>query len=152
HAWTYRLDGTLAQAPHMDRVAGFAEADHPLRRVAVALWDGHVFINLAPEPPAFAAHLAGLDGRFAHWAMGEMRVAVRRRYELRANWKLIVQNYHECLHCPTAHPQLNKLSHYLAGDNEPPQPTWLGSRMELRPGVVTLSNSDAPPRAVLPAL
>jgi Rieske 2Fe-2S family protein len=152
HAWTYRLDGSLAQAPHMERVEGFRVVDHPLRKVAVADWDGHLFINLAPEPPPFAAHLAGLDARFSHWAMGEMKVAVRRSYELRANWKLVVQNYHECLHCPTAHPQLNRLSHYLSGDNEPPQPTYLGARMDLREGVTTLSTSDTPRRAVLPAL
>jgi Rieske 2Fe-2S family protein len=152
HAWTYRLDGTLAQAPHMDRVAGFSEADYPLARVPVAEWAGHLFINLAPSPPPFAEHLAGLDARFAHWAMEQMQVVVRRRYELRANWKLIIQNYHECLHCPTAHPQLNRLSHYLSGENEPPQPSYLGSRMELREGVATLSTSDTPRRAPLPAL
>jgi Rieske 2Fe-2S family protein len=152
HAWTYRLDGTLAQAPHMDRVGGFTVDDYPLAPVAVASWAGHLFVNLAAEPPPFAEHLAGLDVRFAHWPMEEMRVAVRRRYQLRANWKLIIQNYHECLHCPTAHPQLNRLSHYLSGDNEPPQPTYLGARMDLREGVATLSTSTAARRTPFPAL
>jgi glycine betaine catabolism A len=26
-----------------------------------------------------------------------------------ANWKIVVENYHECLHCPTVHPELVKL-------------------------------------------
>src|SRR3989442_1666741 len=54
HAWTYRLDGTLLAAPHMDQVEGFREADYPLRPVAVDLWDGHVFINLSERPAPLA--------------------------------------------------------------------------------------------------
>jgi Rieske 2Fe-2S family protein len=152
HRGTYRLDGRLAQAPHMEKVEGFEPADYPLGAVAVATWAGHLFVNLAARPVPFAEHLAGLDARFAAWAMDEMRVVERRRYELRANWKLVIQNYHECLHCPTAHPQLQRLSHYLSGDNEPPQPTYLGARMDLREGVATLSNSDLPRRPPLPGL
>ncbi len=152
HAWTYRLDGTLAQAPHMEKVRGFLEADYPLGPVAVATWAGNVFINLSPRPVPFAEHLADLDRRFANYAMDELRVADHRRYEVRANWKLIVQNYHECLHCPTAHPQLNRVSHYLSGENEPPQPTYLGSRMDLREGVTTLSTSVQARRRPLPRL
>jgi Rieske 2Fe-2S family protein len=152
HAWTYRLDGTLAQAPHMDKVAGFDEANYPLRRVHVAVWDGHIFVSVADRPIPFAEHLAGLDARFANWDMADMRVVARRTYTLSANWKLIIQNYHECLHCPVAHPQLQRQSHYLSGDNEPAQPTYLGARMELREGFRTLSTVDDPPRATLPRL
>jgi Rieske 2Fe-2S family protein len=152
HAWTYSLDGTLAHAPHMEKVAGFALADHPLVRVHVASWAGHVFINLAAQPMPFAEHLGGIDTRFANWKMERMRSVERRSYTLHANWKLVIQNYHECLHCPLAHPQLHRQSHYMSGDNEPAQPTWLGARMDLREGIPTLSTSDAPPRAPLPGL
>jgi glycine betaine catabolism A len=152
HAWTYRLDGTLAQAPHMEKVLGFAQDDYPLGPVAVASWAGNIFVNLSANPLPFSEHLAGLDVRFANYAMDELRAVERRSYQLRANWKLIVQNYHECLHCPTAHPQFNRLSHYLSGDNEPPQPTYLGSRMDLREGITTLSTSEQPRRAPLARL
>ena len=56
------------------------------------------------------------------WRMGDLVRAHRIVYDVHANWKLIVQNYNECLHCPTLHPALNKLSHYLSGENEPLQP------------------------------
>src|SRR5262249_56702118 len=59
--------------------------------------------------------------------------------------------YHECLHCPIAHPQLSRVSHYLSGENELPQPTWLGSFMELLPGCDTAS-TDGGRRAPLPSL
>ncbi len=152
HAWTYRLDGTLAHAPHMDKVHGFSERDYPLRPVALATWAGHIFINLSENPTPFAEHLAGLDAKFRHWTMHELRSVERRTYQLEANWKLIIQNYHECLHCPTAHPELNRRSHYLSGENEPPQPSYLGARMDLREGFSTLSLSDTPRRAPFPDL
>ena len=153
HAWTYRLDGTLRKATHMDKVEGFLESDWPLHSIHLAEWDGNLFVNLAERPTSFVEHLGGLDVRFANWRMGELRTVARRVYRLRANWNLVVQNYHECLHCPIAHPQLNKITHYLSGDNEPPQPTWLGARMDLLPGFRTLSNRPQdPPRAPLPGL
>ena len=71
-------------------------------------------------------------------------------YDVKANWKLVIQNYSECLHCPIIHPALQKLSHYMTGDNDPPTSTWLGGRMELRPEIGTMSR-DGRLRARLPA-
>jgi Rieske 2Fe-2S family protein len=152
HAWTYNLDGTLASAPHMERVQGFSERDYPLGAVATAGWDGHVFINLSAQPTPFAEHLAGLDEKFRPWRMEELQVVERKVYQLEANWKLIIQNYSECLHCPIVHPLLQKLSHYLSGDNEPAQPTYLGGRMDLRDGVTTLTPDGQTNRSCLPGL
>ena len=84
--------------------------------------------------------------------MEDLRLGHRIVYDVRANWKLIVQNYNECLHCPNLHPALNKLSHYLSGENEPLQPTYMGGRMDLRPGVETMSMDGTCPRAFLPGL
>jgi phenylpropionate dioxygenase-like ring-hydroxylating dioxygenase large terminal subunit len=152
HAWTYGLDGRLKSAPMMEKVVGFDSRDHALGAVATAVWDGHVFVNLSDRPEPFADHLAGLDRRFAPWAMGELRRAERRAYPLKTNWKLVIQNYSECLHCPIVHPLLNQQSHYMSGDNEPPQPTWLGGSMELREGVKTLSVDGQTRREPLPGL
>jgi glycine betaine catabolism A len=152
HAWTYKLDGTLANAPHMEKVQGFCEADYPLNAVAVAEWDGHIFINLSVRPIPFEQHLAGLNKRFAPWRMAELQMVERRVYHLKANWKLIIQNYSECLHCPVVHPLLQKQSHYMSGDNEPPQPTYLGGRMDLRDGVQSLTMDGTTNRCSLPGL
>jgi Rieske 2Fe-2S family protein len=152
HAWTYTLDGRLAAAPHMDDVPHFEKADYPLQGVAAGEWDGHVFISLAAEPPPLAAQLADLPAKFANWQMQDLRLGHRIVYDLRANWKLIVQNYNECLHCPNLHPALNKLSHYLSGENEPLHHSYIGGRMDLRPGVSTMSMDGTCPRAPLPGL
>jgi glycine betaine catabolism A len=152
HAWTYDLSGCLVGAPHMDDVPHFRREDYPLKRVHAAEWDGHVFINLADDPSPLASQLADLPDKFRPWRMQDLRLGHRIVYDIRANWKLLVQNYNECLHCPNLHPALNKLSHYLSGENEPLQPTYMGGRMDLRPGVQTLSMDGTCPRAFLPGL
>jgi phenylpropionate dioxygenase-like ring-hydroxylating dioxygenase large terminal subunit len=152
HAWTYGLDGSLKSAPMMEKVVGFRPEDHALGSVATAVWDGHVFVNVSARPRPFAEHLAGLDRKFASWAMGGLRRVERRVYRLNTNWKLVIQNYSECLHCPIVHPLLNRQSHYMSGDNEPPQPTYLGGSMELRDGMKTLSLDGQTRRQPLPGL
>lgn len=136
----------------MEKVEGFCEADYPLNRVATAVWDGHIFINLSADPVPFSEHLAGLDHKFRSWKMEELEMVERRVYHLKANWKLIIQNYSECLHCPIVHPLLQKQSHYMSGDNEPPQPTYLGGRMDLREGVKSLTMDGTSSRGCLPRL
>ena len=152
HAWTYGLDGALVNAPHMDKVEGFREADYPLRKVAVETWDGHIFINLSERPAPFADHVVGLPAKFRPWGMEDLRLVARKVYPLQTNWKLVIQNYSECLHCPIVHPLLQKQCHYMSGDNETPQPTYLGGHMELREGIRTLSMDGATTRAWLPGL
>ena len=152
HAWTYDYQGRLIGAPHMDGSPGFQKEEFPLNQVRAGVWDGHVFVNLAASGPSLTDHLAGLPARFAPWRMGELVVAHRIVYDVGANWKLIVQNYNECLHCPTLHPSLNKLSHYLSGENEPLRPTYMGGRMDLCDGVETMSMDGTSPRDPLPGL
>lgn len=153
HAWTYDLEGTLIGAPHMDEVPHFAKADYPLHRIHADTWDGHVFLNLSDGQPApLLEQLGELPGKFAPWRMQDLRLGHRIVYDVRANWKLIIQNYNECLHCPNLHPALNKLSHYLSGENEPLRATYMGGRMDLRPGVDTLTMSGKCSRQFLPGL
>ena len=152
HAWTYALDGRLIGAPHMDDVPHFRKEDYPLHRVHVGEWDGHIFLNLSESPEPLSNQLGTLIAKFKPWRMEELRLGHRIVYDVKANWKLIIQNYNECLHCPNLHPALNKLSHYLSGENEPLRPTYMGGRMDLRPGIATLSMDGTCPREFLPGL
>ncbi len=152
HAWTYDLDGRLIGAPHMEEVPHFRKADYPLHGVHADEWDGHVFLNVAASPETLADQLGPLVDKFRTWRMQDLRLGRRIVYDVKANWKLIIQNYNECLHCPNLHPALNRLSHYLSGENEPLQPTYMGGRMDLRPGVETLSADGTCPREFLPGL
>ena len=154
HAWTYDLDGRLIGAPHMDEVPHFRKEAYPLHRVHAGVWDGHIFINLSRKAPrtTLEGQLGALREKFTGWRMQDLRLGHRITYDVKANWKLIIQNYNECLHCPNLHPALNKLSHYLSGENEPLQSAYMGGRMDLRPGVETLTMTGKCERAPLPGL
>jgi Rieske 2Fe-2S family protein len=152
HAWTYDLDGRLIGAPLMDDVDGFDRSDYPLHRAACEVWDGHVFINLSDSPGPLATQLRDLPERFAPWRMGELKMVHRVEDDVNANWKLIVQNYSECLHCPVIHPLLNRMHHYLGASNVPSTDTYCGGGMGFKEGVETLSVDGRRRRAVLPGL
>jgi glycine betaine catabolism A len=152
HAWTYDLEGQLIGAPLMDDVDGFRREDYPLHQVACAIWDGHLFLNLAASPPPLAQQLGDLPMRFAPWQMHDLRRVHRVEYDVHANWKLIVQNYNECLHCPIIHPLLNRMHHYLGAANVPSTETYCGGAMGFKDGVETLSADGRRRRAVLPGL
>lgn len=152
HGWTYNLEGQLIGAPHMDEVPHFSKEDYPLQPTGLDSWDGHIFINLDGGTRPLSEQLADLPDKFRPWRMEELRLGRRIVYEVKANWKLIIQNYSECLHCPVIHPALQKLSHYLSGENEPPQPTYMGGRMDLRPGAETITVDGRRRRQCLPGL
>jgi phenylpropionate dioxygenase-like ring-hydroxylating dioxygenase large terminal subunit len=152
HGWTYDLQGRLIGAPQMDEVEGFARADYPLHSVACEVWDGHVFFNLSSSPPPLGEQLGDLPARFAPWRMNELRMVHRVEYDVKANWKLIVQNYNECLHCPIIHPLLNRMHHYLGAANAPSTETYCGGAMGFKDGIETLSVDGRRRRATLPGL
>jgi glycine betaine catabolism A len=152
HAWTYDLAGRLIGAPHMDEVEGFRREDHPLHAVACDTWGGLVFVHLGRDPEPLARQLGDLPARFAPWGLDDLRLARRVSYRVAANWKLIVQNYNECLHCPVIHPMLNRMHHYLGAANVPTTGTYCGGAMGFRDGVETLSTDGRRRRAFLPGL
>ena len=152
HAWTYDLAGRLIGAPHMDDVEGFDKRDYPLKSVACESWDGHIFINLSGRPEPIRNQLGQLIDRFRPWRMEELRRVHRTIYDVRANWKLIIQNYNECLHCPVLHPLLNQMHHYLGADNAPSERTFCGGTMGFKEGVETLSRDGKRRRRYLPGL
>ena len=152
HAWTYSYEGALVGAPHMDGSPAFRREDYPLGAVRAGTWDGFVFVSVAPDGLSLDEHVGALAARFRPWRMRDLVRAHRVEYDVAANWKLIVQNYNECLHCPTLHPALNRLSHYLGGENEPLRPTYMGGRMDLEDDVETMSLDGRSRRAPLPDL
>jgi glycine betaine catabolism A len=132
HAWTYGLDGTLVGAPHMNEVEGFDKKDYPLHEAAVAEWEGFVFVNLGVKPQPFAEWFAPMLRRLARFGLPNLKVGHKVRYEVEANWKLVFQNYSECLHCPMIHPELSTVLPYTSGANDLSAGPFLGGYMEIK--------------------
>src|SRR4029450_9547959 len=87
----------------------------------------------------FAEHLGALAELVAPYAPETLRPAARHEYVVRANWKVIVENYHECYHCPHIHPELCAVSPPTSGDNYDLPGAWVGGAMDLRDGMATMS-------------
>ena len=143
HAWTYGLDGRLIGAPHMDQVPGFEKADYSLHSVSLGVWEGFIFVNLERNPMPLEKWFAPLNGKFSHWNMSILRAAKRIEYDVRANWKLMFENYSECYHCPGVHPQLQKVSPYDSAENDLREGPFLGGFMKINPGKSLTMSGDA---------
>src|SRR4029077_13576557 len=80
--------------------------------IAVDEHGGFLFVSLAESPRSLREHLVDSNETmldFDRYRMGELRLGRRITYDVAANWKILVENYNECLHCPTIHPELVKV-------------------------------------------
>jgi phenylpropionate dioxygenase-like ring-hydroxylating dioxygenase large terminal subunit len=100
HAWTYGLDGSLRSAPRSEREESFEPAELGLRPALVDSWGPFVFVNADLDAPPLADSLGALP-ELVHTTGLVFRE--RCELELAANWKVAVENYLECYHCPVAH-------------------------------------------------
>ena len=100
------------------RSPGFDKAEYSLHAVNLALWEGFIFVSLADKPTPLEQVFAPLAGKFTHWNLPRLRSARRIEYDVRANWKLIFENYSECYHCPGVHPALSKISPSDSSEND----------------------------------
>ncbi len=102
HAWLYDLSGRLVKAR---RLAPADVGDICVPPVRVETMAGYVFVNLDPDAgpltstaPGVAEALLTLAPRAA-----ERVLTARLTHTFAANWKLAVENYNECYHCPNVH-------------------------------------------------
>jgi phenylpropionate dioxygenase-like ring-hydroxylating dioxygenase large terminal subunit len=131
HAWTYMTDGRLVGAPHMNEIDDFDKADYPLHAAAIAEWEGFLFVHVGEEPQPFDDEWKPMIGRLERFNLHGLHVGHRVVYDVHANWKLVFQNYSECLHCPMIHPQLNAVLPYQSGANDLTEGPFLGGYMRL---------------------
>ncbi len=116
HAWTYDLDGKLIAAPNLTKMPDIDRIEYGLRTVQVREWLGYIWVSLADDPPSFEGtvlqEVVDRLGELANLERYEVeKLAVGRRivYDVQANWKLIVENFMECYHCATIHPELTEV-------------------------------------------
>ena len=99
HAWTYGLDGRLLHARGED------VGDVCVPSVRLKTLAGFLFVNLTAEATGLAETAPGVqDGLLVRVPDAPRRVlSARLTHEMQANWKVVVENYNECYHCPNVH-------------------------------------------------
>ncbi|MEX0665310.1 MAG: aromatic ring-hydroxylating dioxygenase subunit alpha [Acidimicrobiia bacterium] len=149
HGWTYALDGTLKHVTGGD----VRDPDScALGEVRANEWRGWAFVNASSTAAPLERGLAGLDKILAPYDPGGLVAVERREYVVEANWKVLHENYQECLHCPRIHPELCRVSPPESGDNLAPGPAWVGGWMDLRDGAETMSMTGELVGAIHPGL
>jgi phenylpropionate dioxygenase-like ring-hydroxylating dioxygenase large terminal subunit len=133
HSWSYRLDGTLRSAP------GFRAADFSLHEMRLANWHGWLFVDPSGHDTEFATHVAGLEDVVGPYRPEDLTIVARHSYELATNWKVIAENYQECYHCSTIHPELSRISPPTSGENLELECSWMGGWMSIVEGAETMS-------------
>ena len=153
HGWRYGLDGALVSTPHFSPPAGFDRGDHGLVPVRVEEWHGWTMVNASGEAPRVGEFVAGVEAHVADHQPERLVVGATHTYEVAANWKLVVENFHECLHCRHIHPELCSVSPSASGRNHVGhRGFWVGGWMDLMPHAATMSLSGASPTVPLPRL
>jgi Rieske 2Fe-2S family protein len=117
HSWTYSLGGTLIGAPHTDGLPDFDRNAYSLTAIRCETWAGFVFVNLDDQARPLREHLKGLVEKCTNLPLDTLKRGGRIEYDVAANWKIICENYSECYHCPTIHPELNRITYYRTSFN-----------------------------------
>ena len=149
HGWTYALDGSLKHATGGD----VREPERcSLGELPSTEWLGWTFVNASGSAAPFDQAIAGLDAILGPYEPARLVPIERREYDVRANWKVLHENYQECLHCPRIHPELCVVSPPESGDNLEPGPGWVGGWMDLRDSAETMSMTGARVGLIHPGL
>lgn len=107
HAWMYDLDGNLIDAYAMKD--DFDMAANSLVKCHMRIESGHIFLNFsrAEEPPPFDdPNTYGFERISKNYDMAGLKVGTRKSYQMKANWKLGLENFMECYHCEASHDSL----------------------------------------------
>jgi Rieske 2Fe-2S family protein len=139
HSWSYKLDGSLRNAPSFRNVESFDPSEFGLATLRVVDWHGWLFVDPSGTSGEFAEHVAGSEEVVGPYRPEELTIVARHSYELACNWKVIAENYQECYHCSTIHPELSRISPPTSGDNLDLAGQWMGGSMELIAEAETMS-------------
>ena len=152
HAWTYDRTGNLVAAPNMTEVDGFCKEKFGLKPVRCEQAFGYLWIQLDESGPDFDEFFEPFRERIDPWRMDFLTIGSAIQYSVKANWKLIFQNYSECYHCPSVHPALNRLTPYKGASNDLSDGPILGGPMSLADECETMSSDGRFIARALPGL
>ena len=115
HGWMYDIDGNLTAARNMN--SEFDRSTHGLKSVSVGEIHGLMFVCFSDSPPSLDGAIRDLKEPMGMYDFENLKVAAQKSYAIPANWKLSIENYQECYHCATAHPEY-ALMHTMMLDDE----------------------------------
>ena len=110
HGRTFSLDGVLKNMPEFEDAMDFPSPGDNLKFHNLELWNELIFTNL-DQSSNFKDWIKTLEDRMSFldiegFSLDNTR---ERKYEIKANWALYVDNYLEGFHIPFVHKDLNEV-------------------------------------------
>jgi phenylpropionate dioxygenase-like ring-hydroxylating dioxygenase large terminal subunit len=115
HGWMYDIDGNLIAARSMNDE--FDKKDYGLLPVSLEVFGDLLFVCFSDNPPSFDSARADLKEPMEMFGFDNMKLAAKRLYPIPANWKLAIENYMECYHCASAHPEYARMHTLMLEDS-----------------------------------
>ena len=112
HGWSYGLNGKLAKAPEYQELEGFDKTKNGLLPIHIHIdHAGFIWVNLdSKEKPEIAwdDDFEGVDRLAKYSDLNFDDYQFDHAWEMKGdfNWKILGDNYNECYHCPTSHPDI----------------------------------------------
>jgi Rieske 2Fe-2S family protein len=147
HSWTFGIDGRLKAAPGARDGREFNFADWRLTEAHCDSYFGSIYVYLADETPPqslddFLSAFTSSKEKLALVQPERTKVAARRVYDLKCNWKVMMENFGECYHCVGGHPTLARACNipisFLTDEGEV-QPGAVGALYTFNKGYKTVS-------------
>jgi Rieske 2Fe-2S family protein len=99
HRWRYDVDGHLTTVPQPEQFPGLCKDDWGLKPASVDSWNGILFVHVDPEPDqGLDAWLDAFPDRMSGYQPLELAEVRTVRHEIKANWKLFLENHVDGYH------------------------------------------------------
>ncbi len=113
HAWVYKRDGSLKHARLFPE--DFDKSRFGLHRAPVEVLEGFIFISLSDDPVDFEPAGSLLGAYLEPHDIANAKVCHTEYLDIKANWKVLDENFRECYHCGPTHPELCSALAWSAG-------------------------------------
>lgn len=103
HHWVYALDGTLVNAPAMERTCDFDKGEIRLPPLALEVWQGFIFVNFDLAAPPLAPRLAKVAAAIANYEIASAPMLAPITGSFPWNWKVMFENNNDGYHASKLH-------------------------------------------------
>ncbi|KAL2067830.1 hypothetical protein VTL71DRAFT_15928 [Oculimacula yallundae] len=116
HGWSYGLNGKLAKAPSYQDLPDFDKSKNGLLPIHVHIdKNGFIWVNLdgkAKPEIAWSDDFEGIDELPRYNGVNWDEFEFDHTWEMEGgyNWKILADNYNECYHCKTSHPDIPSIA------------------------------------------
>ncbi|PVI07109.1 ISP domain-containing protein [Periconia macrospinosa] len=125
HGWSYSLNGKLAKAPGYQDLPGFSKSENGLLPIHTRVdVNGFIWVNLDGKAEPEISWEEDFDGvdkqdRFRDFDFDNYDFDHIWAIDADYNWKIAADNYNECYHCKTTHPDIGAVANLATYDVYP---------------------------------